>query len=208
MIGVVGGSGGVGASTFAAVVATVTGAMLVDLDASGGGIDVLLGVEAAPGARWSGLRVAGGRLDPAALADGLPRAGPCPVLAADAAPSPGAARQVIATAAAAGPVVLDLPRGAGLLCAAGVGCCDLLVVVARGDVCGVVAARAVAAGLSAPTGVVVRRGAVAASEAAALVGVPLLGVVPDRCFDPLRAPRAVRKVAGGVASAVRMKRAA
>ena len=71
MFGVVGGSGGVGASTFAAVLAAVTArAMLVDIDVVGGGIDVLLGIEDVPGARWSGLRVGGGRLDPGSLADG------------------------------------------------------------------------------------------------------------------------------------------
>jgi len=70
VLGVVGGSGGVGASTFAAVLAAVTGrAMLVDLDVVGGGIDVLLGIEDVAGARWSGLRVGGGRLDPALLAN-------------------------------------------------------------------------------------------------------------------------------------------
>ena len=68
VIGVVGGCGGAGASTFACVLAATaaTGwpAVLVDLDPVAGGIDVLLGIEAVPGARWSGLRLGGGRLDP------------------------------------------------------------------------------------------------------------------------------------------------
>src|SRR5579875_2141374 len=87
VVAVLGGSGGVGASTFAAALATAAGrAVLVDCDPLGGGIDVLLGVEAVPGARWSGLRVNGGRLDPHALDEGLPRWRDVRVLAADAPP--------------------------------------------------------------------------------------------------------------------------
>ncbi|MGH8862840.1 MAG: septum site-determining protein Ssd, partial [Jatrophihabitantaceae bacterium] len=95
MIGVIGGSGGVGASTFASVVASVAGrAVLIDLDTVGGGIDVLLGMEETAGARWSGLRVGGGYLDPALLADGLPRWRDVAVLAADEPPDPAAVAQV------------------------------------------------------------------------------------------------------------------
>src|SRR4051812_19306479 len=85
VLGVVGGSGGVGASAFAAVLAAVAGeSLLVDVDAAGGGVDVLLGIEAVDGARWSDLHLAGGRLDASVLLAGLPRWGPCAVLAADA----------------------------------------------------------------------------------------------------------------------------
>src|SRR3954468_4077584 len=84
VIGVVGGSGGVGASSFAAVLAVVAGdSVLVDLDVAGGGVDVLLGIERMAGARWSGLQLAGGRLAPTALISGLPHWGRCAVLAAD-----------------------------------------------------------------------------------------------------------------------------
>ena len=63
VLAVVGGSGGVGASTFAAALATAAApATLIDLDPVSGGIDVLLGIEDVPGARWSGLRLEGGRL--------------------------------------------------------------------------------------------------------------------------------------------------
>ena len=41
---------------------------------TGGGIDVVLGIESVPGARWSGLRVDGGHLDPARPAR---RVAPC-----------------------------------------------------------------------------------------------------------------------------------
>ncbi len=211
MLGVVGGSGGVGASTFAAVLAAVTGqAMLVDLDVVGGGVDVLLGIEDVPGARWSGLRVGGGRLDPRLLADGLPRWGPIPVLAADTAPdSADAVAQVLAAAASLGPVVIDLGRGPSTQRDAAVTQCVLVVLVAVAQVRGLIAARAVAAGLSgAPTGLVLRRGSVDPDQAAPMTATALIGVVPalaasrDRVLDARRPPRALARTAAGVLDGV------
>ena len=211
VLGVVGGSGGVGASTFAAVLAAVTGrAMLVDLDVVGGGIDVLLGIEDVAGARWSGLRVGGGRLDPALLSDGLPRWGSVPVLAADTPPSsPGAVAQVIDAAAALGPVVVDLGRGASSQRDAALHRCTLVVLFAVAEVRGLIAARAVAASLpDPPTGLVLRRGSVSPGEAAALTDAPLIGVVPSlaasrfRVIDARRPPRALARVAAGVLDGV------
>jgi hypothetical protein len=206
VVGVVGGSGGVGASAFAAVLAAVAGpSVLVDLDTAGGGIDVVLGIESAAGARWSGLRLAGGWLAPAALLDGLPRWGRCAVLAADCTEvDPQAVGQVLATAALAGPVIADLPRGSCAERAVALLHCALVVVVARADVSGLVAAHAVAAALpELPIGVVARRGDVAPAEAAERIGAPLLGVLPalrpaGARLDPRRLPRAAVRVAGGV----------
>lgn len=208
LVGVVGGSGGVGASTFAAVLSLVAApSVLVDLDVSGGGIDVVLGVEQVPGARWSGLHLEGGRLDPAALENGLPRAGPTAVLAADTATlDPAAVLQVLDAASALGSVVLDLPRASCPERAAGLLRCDLVVVVARADVTGLVAAHAAVSALpELPIGVVVRRGEVDPGEAARLVGVPLLGVLPALAGGPLRVdatrpPRSIARVACGVLS--------
>jgi len=210
VLGVVGGSGGVGASTLAAVLATATDrAMLVDLDVVGGGIDVLLGIEAVTGARWSGLRVAGGWLDPAALADGLPRWGAVPVLAADAAPaSPDAVTQVLETAAALGTVVVDLGRNASAYRDAAMQRCALVVLLAVSDIRGLMAARAVSTSLpESRAGVVVHRGPVPSDEAAALLGLPLIGVLPpltggDRQIDLRRPPRALARLAAGVLDGV------
>jgi hypothetical protein len=166
---------------------------------------VTLGVETAPGARWSGLRVAGGRLDAAALVDGLPRWGPVAVLGADVAElDPGAVGQVLRVARRAGPVIVDLPRGACPERAAALLHCDLVVVLARSDVDGLVAAHAVVTALpELPTGLVARRGEVAAREAAALVGCPLLGELPALGSSrselrPHRLPRVPARVAAGV----------
>lgn len=205
VIGVLGGSGGVGASSFAAVLAAVAGrSLLVDLDVAGGGLDVLLGVESAPGARWSGLRLAGGQLELQALLAGLPAWGSVAVLAADdPALDPSAVRQVVRTAAHGVPVVLDLPRASSAERAAALLGCDLVVVLGRGDIAGVVAAHAAVSALpELPVGLVVRRGEVPAAEAAALVGRPLLGELPALggahrlCAD--RLPRVARRVAAGI----------
>jgi hypothetical protein len=206
VIGVVGGSGGVGASSFAAVLASAAGgAVLIDLDVAGGGIDVTLGIESVPGARWSGLRLAGGRLDPEVLVGGLPRWGIVAVLAADVAElDPDPVLQVLEVARAAGPVVLDLPRRSCPERAAALLHCDLVVVLARSDVDGLVAAHALADGLpELPRGLVCRRGEVAAADAARLVGLPLFGELPPLDGNRLvlhqhRLPHAALRVACGV----------
>jgi MinD-like ATPase involved in chromosome partitioning or flagellar assembly len=206
VIGVLGGSGGVGASSFAAVLAAVAGrSLLIDLDVSGGGIDVALGVENLPGVRWSGLRLGGGRLDAEELLARLPRWGPVSVLPADVSEiDPAAVLQVLDVAPGSAPVVVDLPRAGCPERAAALLHCDLVVVLARADVTGLVAAHAVAVALpELAAGVVVRRGAVPARQAAELVGRPLLGELPalGGAGIELRAdrpPRAAARVAAGV----------
>lgn len=204
VVGVLGGSGGVGASTFAAALATSAGrSVLVDCDPVGGGIDVLLGIEAVPGARWSGLHVDGGRLDPQLLGDGLPRWGEVGVLAADVPPSPAAVDQVIAAAAELGTVVLDLPREPGPLRDAALARCRLCVIVACSRVAGLAAARATLPGGPA-LGLVLRRGArpmaVPSVDAARMLGVSLLGALPALDGSDVGAdlPRAMLRVAAGV----------
>ncbi|MEO9139114.1 MAG: hypothetical protein ABI345_08610 [Jatrophihabitans sp.] len=214
VIGVVGGSGGVGASTFAAVLTLAAGpAVLVDLDCSGGGVDVLLGIEQSSGARWSGLRVAGGHLDPDDLVGGLPRFGSIAVLAADVGEiDPDAVRQVIGAAARRGPVVVDLPRVGGPERAAALERCDLVVVLVRTDVSGLVAAHTMVTGMpEVALGLVARRGEVDADEAAVLVGAALIGVLPPAggrlVLDPVHPPRTALRVAAGVLAALRDRRA-
>jgi hypothetical protein len=206
VIGVIGGSGGVGTSSFAAVLAAVAGgATLVDLDVAGAGIDVTLGIESVPGARWSGLQVAGGRLDPDTLVGGLPRWGAVPVLAADVREfDPDAVRQVLDVAGQAGPVVVDLPRCTRPERAAALPACSLIVLLARAHVDGLVAAHTLATALpDVPCGLVCRRGEVRSTDAARLVGRPLHGELPPLTSNPLvldshRYPSTLAKVASGV----------
>ncbi|MDK4330842.1 septum formation initiator [Corynebacterium accolens] len=78
-IAVVGASGGVGTSTFAAALARShctadeqARALLIDATAHSGGLDLLLGVEALPGARWPELNMGDGSIDAADLYRALP----------------------------------------------------------------------------------------------------------------------------------------
>jgi MinD-like ATPase involved in chromosome partitioning or flagellar assembly len=172
----------VGASTFAAALATAVGqtAVLIDADPVSGGLDVLLGIEAVPGARWSGVRVDGGRLDPQLLEAGLPRCGTVRVLAADTAPAPADLAQVIDTAAHLGPVIVDLPRAPGELRDAALESCLLAIVLTRASVSPIAAARRTIASLpDLPVGVALRRGVVTKTDAAELLGAPVLTVLPE-----------------------------
>ncbi|MGK5110593.1 MULTISPECIES: septum site-determining protein Ssd [unclassified Geodermatophilus] len=119
---VVGGScGGAGASTVAAAVALAAaaddGALLVDADGWGGGLDLLLGAEHTEGPRWPELAGLRGRVAGDALMAALPEVCGVSVLAASrSVPDdvPAEALQSVVEAGRAGgwPVVVDLPRAA------------------------------------------------------------------------------------------------
>lgn len=123
VIAVMPASGGVGATTLAAVVAVRAAeagrsVVAVDLDRFGGRLDVVLGVEQEPGWRWDHLLDVAGVVDGVGLARELPLAGTVSVLGA----SVGSGRalgeewvrilpDVVAGLAAAHPVtVLDVAR--------------------------------------------------------------------------------------------------
>jgi MinD-like ATPase involved in chromosome partitioning or flagellar assembly len=143
-------SGGVGASSFAAALALAAApSLLVDADPLGGGLDVLLGLEAEPGPRWSALAATRGRVSADALRDALPGFDGVAVLAHDGPPVPPAALAAVVAAGVGdgGAVVLDLPRTAGpWLVEAGLRLDELVLLVAD-DVTGVVGATRVAAEL-------------------------------------------------------------
>jgi secretion/DNA translocation related CpaE-like protein len=219
VIAVVGGSGGVGASTFAAFLALVAGrrfaprSVLIDLDPAGGGVDVLLGAESVPGSRWSALRLGGGRLDPQAFADGLPAWSSVSVLAADGSdlPPPAAVDQALDIATRVGPVIVDTSRFASPTRSTVLARGDLAVLVAASHVYGVTGGRTAASALRGrPAGVVVRaaRGGPIPSRAAELIGLRLIGVLPslrrpgrDRPLGTA-APRSVERLATGVLAGV------
>lgn len=76
-IAVVGASGGVGTSTLAAAIARKAcsgngGALLIDAVPVSGGLDLLMGVESAPGARWPDVSLGTGAIDAADLTGALP----------------------------------------------------------------------------------------------------------------------------------------
>jgi len=78
VIGIVGGSGGVGATVLCAAVSVRAAAagrvpVVVDGDRLGGGIDVTLGLEQEPGLRWPDVSSSRGRVDGAELMRRLPQ---------------------------------------------------------------------------------------------------------------------------------------
>jgi secretion/DNA translocation related CpaE-like protein len=119
-VAVLGGRGGAGASTLACALA-VTAArsglrtVLVDADPLGGGLDLLLGGEAAEGLRWPDLAGARGRVNAVELEHSLPRLHALAALSWDRGAHltlpPAAMRPVVGAARRrGGVVVLDLPR--------------------------------------------------------------------------------------------------
>lgn len=112
---ITGASGGLGASTLAAVTGTVlareSSPTLIDADFGGGGLDATLAVEHLDGLRWEDLAEHEGEVDAGRLRRGLP-AGPLPVLAARGRrPEAATARSVTHGLARVGPVVIDVPSG-------------------------------------------------------------------------------------------------
>lgn len=119
IIGVAGGSGGVGASSLVAAVAVRAArrglaVACVDLRRFGGGLDVVFGVDHEPAVRWPDLARAHGRLDVPELLARLPSAEGVHVVSCDrAAPTvlrPEACRAVVdGLAEHVDLVVVDLP---------------------------------------------------------------------------------------------------
>jgi secretion/DNA translocation related CpaE-like protein len=189
VVGVIGGCGGAGASTLAASLAQAAGrrpagAMLVDLDPFGGGIDVALGLEAHLGLRWPDLTTVTGRLSPGALHAALPRLRGLAVLSC--APGgetqlrPGPVRAVLAAARdLAGVIVLDLPRPPSAAGMIGLDLADDVLLVVPADVRAIVAARQVASVLRPATdrvqAVVRPAAALSSRRVAEALALPLAG---------------------------------
>ena len=207
VIDVMGGSGGVGASTLAGAMAQrcVEGGLssvLVDLDPCGGGADLLFGAEREPGWRWSDLASASGTVGD--LSGRLPRMCGVDLLAAARAPvggpdgpdgavpglpGPGAVRAVLdALARSHRVVVLDDPSPADLPGAENA----LRLLVVAAEVRSVMSARARAAHHGwQDAQVVVRTGRglpLAPGAVSDSLGLPVVGVIGS---DP-RLPAASR----------------
>ncbi|MFE0172482.1 septum site-determining protein Ssd [Streptomyces sp. NPDC059002] len=203
-IGVIGGRGGAGASTLACALA-VTAAraghrtMLVDADPLGGGLDVLLGGEAADGLRWPAFAASRGRVGGGALEESLPELHALRVLSWDRGEvvtvAPEAVRAVLTAARRrGGVVVVDLPRRVDEAVAEALDQVDLGLLVVPAELRAVAGARRVASA----AGMVLRDlrvvvaggagsggfggrggpGGLASEEVARLLGLPLVGEVP------------------------------
>jgi secretion/DNA translocation related CpaE-like protein len=190
VVGVVAGSGGAGATTFACALALTAArrsrTVLVDLDPLGPGVDRVVGLDDGTGVRWPDLEGSRGRLSARSLRAALPAQDGLAVLTwgADLPVEPAAAtvREVLsALQRGSDLVVLDLPRSWAEVTSEVVTRCDRVLLVAEPTVSGTVSAarttRAVRA-LNDEVRLVARRGgALGGDELAATLGVPLLAEV-------------------------------
>ncbi|NLE18592.1 MAG: hypothetical protein GX632_08660 [Propioniciclava sp.] len=189
-VAVVGGSGGVGASTLAAGLALAAvrrglTCALVDLDPLGGGLDLVLGAERAPGWRWP--RLLGARGEVGDVRGVLPVVEGVTVVAMGRGPDEGAltvesVRAVLGSLGRHhGLVLLDPGRVPLPAARQAVRGAEATVLLAGGGVRAVAAAARVAAGLEGTgAGVVVRRapGGPPVTVVADAVGLPCWGDVP------------------------------
>lgn len=197
---IVGGKGGVGASVFAAAVALRhRGALLVDADGYGGGIDLLLGAENLAGLRWPDLTGTHGRLSWAAVRQALPEHRGVHLLAAGRGGTdldPAALESIIEAGRQGGTVVVcDVPRGAGAAAAVALQAADLLVLVCSSDIRAAAATAALASAvrpLNPNIGLAVRGpspGGLRAADVAEIAGLPVLASMRP---EPLLAERLER----------------
>jgi secretion/DNA translocation related CpaE-like protein len=191
VVGVTGGSGGAGATTFACALGQVGArrgrALVVDADPLGPGIDRVLGLEDRHGVRWDGLCQTTGRLSARSLREALPRREGLGALTWHAGP-PGslqafAVREVLSAARRGHDlVVVDLPRTADPVVDEIVARCDRLIVVVVPTVAGVASAVRTCARHPDPTTVrlVLRGGGVEPHAIARATGIPVLTRMVDQ----------------------------
>ena len=155
VVGVMGGRGGAGATVLAAALARTAArsrldVVLIDADPLGGGVDLTLGAEDAPGLRWPDLAPARGVLDTDALATDLPVIDGVRVVTWDRSQSdavpPEAMRAVMdAAIRMADLVVIDLPRAVDQSATLALQACGTVLLVVSADVQASVAAQRSAA---------------------------------------------------------------
>jgi secretion/DNA translocation related CpaE-like protein len=196
LVCVVGGSGGVGASTLAAGLAFVAArasqrTMLIDADTRSGGLDLLLGAERTAGWRWPRLATARGHLGD--LTGQLPAVEGVDLLSmARGESTPGwqlqaeQLKSVVLSAMRSHQItVVDLPRTLGAPAGEALRRVKLAVLLVRDDVRGVASGREVVRELGGECdhfGLVVRQGRSRLLEpnlVATGVGLPLLGSLAD-----------------------------
>ncbi|WP_280453075.1 septum site-determining protein Ssd, partial [Nocardia cyriacigeorgica] len=207
VVAVTGACGGAGASVLSAALAlrsAHTGfrghTLLIDGAPLGGGLDMLLGIEKAPGLRWPDLIVEDGRISAAALHGALPSA--APGLAVLSCGRGGSARPVIGSGAMH--AVIEAGRAAGDLVVCDISAersqhadqvldaADLVVLVVTAGLRAVAAAEAVSAhiGRRNPNrGLIVRGpapGGLRGPEIAEVLDLPLLAAVRAQPGLPAR----------------------
>jgi secretion/DNA translocation related CpaE-like protein len=153
-VAVVGGSGGCGASTFAAGLAVTASdrghsTLLVDADPLGSGHDILFGLDEPDGMRWPDLAGARGRLAAPALRAALPRVRDVSLLTwsrhEPSVVAPEAMRSVLDAGQRGHElVVVDIARRTDPACEEALSRADHTLLLVRADVSGISAASRVA----------------------------------------------------------------
>jgi secretion/DNA translocation related CpaE-like protein len=194
-LGVIGGCGGAGASTFACALARAATrcgpALVIDADPQGPGLDRVLGTESREGIRWDALEQTTGRLSARSLRESVPTDGGLGVLTwvtGRSTPLQAFAARAALSAAQRGfdTVVLDLPRAEDTIAGESlsgelVARCDHLIVVTTGTVLGASAtARMVGRFPGSSPRLVVRGPGVRAGEFARLTRVPTVVEMPNQ----------------------------
>jgi secretion/DNA translocation related CpaE-like protein len=191
LVGVTGGSGGSGATTFACALGQTAAqrgrALVVDADPLGPGVDRVLGLEDRHGVRWDGLCQTTGRLSARSLREALPRRDNLGVLTWRAG-APGslqafAVREVLSAARRGHDVVVvDLPRTPDALVDEIAARCDRLLVMVVPTVAGVASAVRACARHPDPTSVrlVLRGGGIDRQAVARATGLPVLAQMADQ----------------------------
>jgi secretion/DNA translocation related CpaE-like protein len=185
VLGVVGGSGGAGATTFACALAQTAAArgpaVVIDTDPLGPGVDRVLGLERSDGVRWDALCQTTGRLSARSLREALPRRGALGALTwyagATGTLQAFAVREALSAARRGhDTVVVDLPRAADAVVEEVTSRCDRVLVMVIPSVAGVAAAARLCSRFPDPTSLrlVVRGTGVAPRELTRATGVPVL----------------------------------
>lgn len=190
-VGVVGGSGGAGATTFAAALGQVAAArgptLVIDADRLGPGLDRVLGMEGRTGVRWDELCRTTGRLGAASLREGVPRRATLGVLTFYAGTQPqlaGFAVREVLGAAQRGhdTVVVDCPRVRDEVLDEVLARCDRVVVVTRPSLAGLTSTERLVAGLPDPrrAALVLRGAGLDPHEVGRVLTTPVLARMADQ----------------------------
>ncbi|MGZ4447097.1 MAG: septum site-determining protein Ssd [Nocardioides sp.] len=195
LVGVIGGSGGAGATTLACAlgqVAARTGpALVVDADPLGPGCDRVLGLEELDGVGWEALAQTTGRLSGRALREAVPRRGALGVLTWRPGPGvttarslqPFALREALSAAGRGhATTVVDLPRAPDPVVDEVVARCDRVLVAVVPTVGGVASAARLCARFGDPgrLRLVLRGTGIGAVQVARVTGVPVLASMADQ----------------------------
>lgn len=190
-VGVVGGCGGAGATTFACALGQLAArsgpAVVIDADPLGPGIDRVLGLEREAGVRWDELCRTTGRLGARALREALPRSGSLGVLTWAAGRHDSLQAFAVREAMSAArrghdTVVVDLPRTHDPVTDEVAARCDRVIVVAVPTVAGVAAAGRVCSSYAdrSVLRLVLRGRGIEERSVGRALGVPVAASMPDQ----------------------------